>query len=129
MRYYLILITVIFCGCVNVANAEITEDELLKCVLGEARSQGIEEMQAIAEVIRRRDSKNGVYGCFVDFSHEYPYMEAVGIIKVAKKAVHGSKTSNLSKGATHFEGTAFKKPYWANSMEEVTQIGETLFYR
>jgi len=110
-------------------NTIITEERLLHCVLGEARSQGKNEMQAIAEVIRRRGSEKGVYGCSVDFSKEKAYMRAVGKIKMAKKAVSGSLKSNLSNGATHFEGVKFKKPYWANSMKEVSKIGDTIFYR
>lgn len=126
----LVLIGLWFFTLPDVANAEdINEENLLHCVLGEARSQGYNEMLAIAEVIRRRGSTKGVYGCFVDFSNEIGYMEAVGIIKVAKKAISASKTTNSSNYATHFEGIKFKKPKWAYSMQEVARIGDTVFYR
>lgn len=125
----LILIVAIWlCITVSKSHASMTEGDIIRCTLGEARSQSKKEMQAVAEVIRRRDSERGIYGCKVDFKHEIPYMRARGILSDAREAVRASKWSNITRGATHFEGVKFKVPYWAKSMEKLAHIGDTVFY-
>lgn len=126
-------LSVIFCLILGLASPvfaqNLSEADILQGVLGEARSQSQAEMQGIAEVIRLRDSKKGIYGFNIDYSNEIPYMRVKGIIKRAQRAVEESKTSNLTNRATHFESTDFKMPYWAKDMEETAHIGKTKFYK
>ena len=111
------------------AGPGITDKQAVQCILGEARSQGYAEMLGIAEVLRRRGSIRGVYGCGVDFSREMPYIKAKKIDAMAALAWANSAHTDTAKGATHWEGTAFKTPYWAKNMIKTVTIGKTNFYR
>jgi len=93
------------------------------------KQEGLDEMTAIAEVIRRRGSTKGVYGCTAQFDDEMPYMRAKGIISLALRAVERSRTSNLSGLATHFENLDFGIPKWASGMEVTAKIGKTTFFK
>ena len=95
----------------------------VRCLMGEARGESYECQVATAEVIRKRNSTQGIYGCKAEINEP-----AWGWDR-AKKAWAASATSNLSKGATHFESTSFKTPYWASGMVQVAQVGKHRFYK
>jgi len=109
---------------VVVSPAWAMDDETgVHCLMGEARGESYECQVATAEVIRNRNSTRGVYGCQAKIN------EPEWVWDRARKAWKESATTNLSKGATHFESTDFPKPYWANEMQEVAHIGKHKFYK
>jgi hypothetical protein len=126
--YLAILAGIILLSC-QTAHAEISEETAVKCLLGETRSEP-SAFLAHAEVLRSRNSTKGIYGCNVKLSPtEARFIEKKGIRAKALKAWRDSKTSNITKGATHWEGKAFKKPYWAKNMTVVYETKLTRFYK
>ena len=112
----------------------ISEDVAVSCILGEARSEyshaGYPAFLAVAEVLRRRGSTQGVYGCGADFSAEEPYLRLKGLDKEAVRAWRESLSSNITGKATHWENvSAFGEPYWAKGMTKTVKIGLHQFYR
>ena len=106
-------------------SAEITQEQAIRAIIGEASGEGLEGMTAVAEVIRIIGSLRGIYGVnarHIDKEPDYVW-------KMAYKAWQDSETSNLTHGATHFESTDFKTPYWAKEMKEVAHIGKHKFYK
>lgn len=95
----------------------------VRCLMGEARGESFECQVATAEVIRRRNSTQGIYGCKAEFK------EPAWVWDRAKKAWAASESTDLSKGATHFESTSFKTPYWASNMVLVARVGKHNFYK
>jgi spore germination cell wall hydrolase CwlJ-like protein len=82
-------------------------------------------MTAVAEVIRRRGSLRGIYGLNAPHVDKEPSW----VWTQAKKAWDDSATSDITHGATHFESTDFKTPYWTKGMKEVAHIGKHKFYK
>ena len=83
-------------------------------------------MKAVAEGIRNRGHLKGVYG----LKAKHVDREPKWVWKLAEKAWIESQTSNLVKGADHWENTEdFGVPYWASSMTETAKIGKHTFYR
>lgn len=104
----------------------IPEDLAVKCVLGEASNQGAKGMQAVGEVLRRRGSTKGLYGC----KNAVSGMASAKLRAQAREAWKASERSNLTKGADHFENVeAFGVPKWARSLKPVAKIGNHTFYR
>jgi hypothetical protein len=103
----------------------LTEAQAVRCLIGEAGNQGERGMQAVGEVLRRRGSIRGFYGYKAPHVDKQPKW----VWEQARKAWEQSRTSNLTKGATHFEGTAFKTPYWAKGLKPVVVIGQQRFYK
>ena len=95
----------------------------IRCLMGEARGESFECQVATAEVIRTRNSTQGIYGCKAQIN------EPAWVWDRAERAWKQSETSNLSKGATHFESTDFKTPYWVNGMVLVAHVGKHKFYK
>ena len=104
----------------------ISEEIAVKCLIGEAGNQGFEGMQAVGEVLRLRGSIKGLYGCKNRvFSHSSPKLR-----KQALSAWKASKTSNLTKKATHFENIeVFGEPYWAKGMTKTVKIKDHTFLK
>ena len=119
----LAVMLIIFGG--NVYAKEIPQEVF--CVIGEAEGEGYTGMLAVAEAIRNRGSLKGVYGCFSPRVKENKY--SVATLKLALQAWVDSEDSNITKGATHWEGTAFKTPYWAKGMTVTATIGRQRFYK
>lgn len=112
----------VFLVC-SVCYAEIDPKTAEICIMGEARGEPYAGQVAVAEVLRRRGSTNGFYGCKAKFSPTSRESSR------AKNAWEESQKSNYSHGATHFESTDFKTPYWAGDMTVVARIGKHKFYR
>ena len=99
--------------------------EILSCGIGEAGGEGIKGMKAVFEVMRKRNSINGFYGC--EASHVYK--EPKWVWSQAGLAWRQSAKSNDTKGATHFESVDFPAPVWAKDMQRTVRIGRHQFYR
>ena len=112
----------IFLFLLNGEAYAITNAECTQAVMGEARGESYEGKVALAEALYRRGTLKGVYGYKVKVN------EPRRIWKQAEDACIEGRTSNTVPGATHWEGTAFKTPYWAASMKEVKVVGNQRFY-
>ena len=109
------------------ANAEIPQALAVKAIVGEAANQGVDGMTAVAEAIRNRGTLNGVYGLkresFISSQPKWVHDQA-------RQAWKRSETTNLVKGADHWENVeAFGVPYWAKSMQVTAKIKDHTFYR
>ena len=111
-------------GSSVVANA--TQKEVL-CVIGEAEGEGYKGMLAVSEAIRNRGTLKGVYGCSAPRVVRHKYSAAV--LQTANRAWNDSADTDITHGATHWEGTAFKTPYWAKDMILTATIGNQRFYK
>jgi hypothetical protein len=116
----------VFVAAVTPARAsEIPTSTALRILIGEASGEGERGMQAVAEVLRRRNSTRGFYGIrarHVDKQPAYVWARA-------RRAWKNSRTSNITRDADHFEGTAFKIPKWARGKIPVAVIGKQRFYK
>ena len=112
--------------CPSVYAESIPDSVAVQCLIGEAGNQGFQGMQAVGEVLRLRGSTRGLYGCKNPvFSHSSPKLR-----EQALKAWKASKTSNLTKNATHFENVeAFGMPKWAKSMTRIIKIKNHTFFK
>ena len=131
-KLYLIASILALCTTAE-AQVILPADIACHCILGEARgeyrTEGYKAFLAVAEVLRRRVSTQGVYGCKASLAKELPYLRAVGLDKEALRAWNESKHTNITLGATHWESTDFKEPYWAKGMIKTVKIGKHQFYR
>lgn len=112
----------VFMLLLNGSAYAITDAECTQAVMGEARGESYEGKVALAEALYRRGTLKGVYG------YKVKVKEAKRVWKQAQDACIEGRTSNIVPGATHWEGTAFKTPYWASSMREVKVVGNQRFY-
>lgn len=118
-------IVIIFIASVASA-AEIPQE--VYCVIGEAESEGAIGMQAVSEAIRNRGHLRGVYGCKAPRVIGKKYSQRT--LEIARKAWADSAGSgDITHGATHWEGTAFKTPYWAKDMIVTATIANQRFYK
>lgn len=125
----------------NGVTAQISDSKAVKCVLGEYESGTLEDMTATAEALRNRmvlmgssRALRGVYGCkavseSVDIFKRGRRVIPDYAVKRAYKAWEASRTSNLTLGASFWESTDFKEPYWAKSMVKTAKIGRHQFYK
>ena len=111
-----------FCG---VGKAEITEETAIRCIIGEAASEGYAGLLAVSDALQNRGHTNGVYGCKAKHIDKEPKW----VWERATKAWTEAKTKNPTNGATHWESTDFKKPYWTKSMTKTVIIGKHEFYK
>ena len=122
------------------AFAEITEEQAVHCILGEARGEGYEAMLAHAEAIRNRGYLKGVYGCKdrwglsqEKYAKELAFVKKTGIQDKAKKAWAESKHTNTVKGADHW-GSTIVDGRWIEEMKRkgfvrTVVVRNTAFYR
>lgn len=111
----------------------ITDEQAVKCLLGEARSEGYESLLAHAEALRNRGHLQGVYGCSSDLSKEMSYLKRTGIYDQAVRAWEESKTSNVVNGASYW-GSLKVDGKWIATMKRngficTAIIKNTAFYR
>lgn len=106
--------------------SNVSDKLAVMAIMGEASNQGFEGMVAVGEAIRNRGSLKGVYGV----KSKHIYRDSRYVWDSARKAWQASKTSNLVKGADHWENIkAFGKPKWADEMLETARIRDHVFYR
>lgn len=136
MKRLLFSIPLLLISCQPCVHAEtITDSQAVKCVLGEYESGTIEEMTATAEALFNRGTTKGVYGCkAVNGSNSLYFRKGRAIpsyaVKRAVKAVQTARNgSNLVNGATFWESTDFKRPYWAKGMVKTATIGKHEYFK
>ena len=117
---------VLFVSSCQVAHAsEINEDQAVRAIIGEASGEGLEGMRCVASAIRNRGTLKGVYGLHAKHVNKQPKW----VWKLARKAWKESATQDFACGASYWEGTAFKTPYWAKDMVVVKTVKNQRFYR
>ncbi|MGD0815390.1 MAG: cell wall hydrolase [Verrucomicrobiota bacterium] len=134
-----------------VASAQTYQEKAVAAVLmGEAWSEGVFGMTAVAEVIHERTMEKGldplqiisahrgrfhafscVNGTTLDrliskFSRESDYPQALRIARIACQTP--SQLPGLSRSANYFT-RATECPYWAKGNQPVAVIGRHAFYR
>lgn len=125
MRFFIACALILSAVSIPAARAAITEAQALRILIGEASGEGARGMQAVGEVLRRRNSTRGFYGLNARHVDKQP----AWVWNMARRAWKESAASNITKGATHFEGTCFKTPKWARGMTPTITIGKQRFYR
>ena len=118
-----IVFLVASCGVVHAS--VIKDEDAIKAIVGEGASEGLDGMRAIASVIRNRGSLRGIYGLHA----RHVKTEPAWVFKMAKTAWEDSERYDFSGGATHFEGVAFKKPYWVKDMVFIKRVANTNYYK
>jgi len=97
-----------------------------ECLCGEACNQGQIGMTAVGEVLRRRGSIKGVYGCRGNMYRKSPEYVKEQVRKAWKESEH----SDLTGGATHWENVQmFGQPRWADAMVVTTKIKDHTFMK
>ena len=126
-------------------------DTVARTLWGEARGEGVQGMQAVANVIMNRVKKGGWLGttpeevclkpsqfsCWLKSDPNRQKLLAVNesdnnfllAKQLATSAVNG-KLPDITNGATHYLalGSLSKVPSWASSMKKVASIGNHTFY-
>lgn len=138
-RKLLILVLGAFLGCLlwwlwldkAFAMETIPEALSVKCVVGEGASEGLEGMTAISEIIRRRGSLKGVYGCNSNLWQTQP----LWVIEQAEKAWKLSSSSDITLKAQGWGNASdlrhFRVSRWwiKGQCRVVKQIGAHYFWR
>ena len=133
LLFTLIIGLIMLCQPKKVKAEEITEDQAIACILGEARGEGYPAMLGHAEAIRARGTLKGVYGFRADYRSEMPYLEKKGIVNMARKAWKESAHTHTVKNASFWASKIVDKK-WIKKMRNsgfilVVTIGNTEFYR
>lgn len=111
----------------NVYAGELRKDRVVMAIIGEAEGEGYKGMLAVACAIRNRGTLQGVYGEKAPRVVKHKYSPKTFVLAV--KAYEESAKVDITGGATHWEGTKFKTPYWAHGMIVTATIGNQRFYR
>lgn len=123
-------------------------DLLARTIWGEARGEGTQGMQAVANVIMNRVKKGGWYGATVQDVVLKPYQfsvwnkddpnreKALAVTtadpqfwtakKLASLAYNG-QLDDITGGAVNYHAN-YVKPAWAESMTRTATIGKHIFY-
>lgn len=121
----LVGIVLLISSCQVAHASEIPENLAVRAIIGEASGEGLEGMRCVASAIRNRGNLKGVYGLNAKHVDSQPKW----VWKLARQAWKESATQDFSCGASFWEGTAFKKPYWAKDMVVVKTVKNQRFYR
>ncbi len=132
---------------------EMTIDVLARTLWGEARGEGVEGMEAVANVILNRAriaeekgsfwwgnniiqvcQKPYQFSCWNRSDPNFKKLSSVddgdlyfaSAMRVARRAVIGSLEGDVTEGATHYHTKAIK-PYWAKGKKPCADIGANLF--
>jgi len=105
--------------------AEVNDSKAVRAIIGEASSEGYDGMLAVACAIRNRGTLQGVYGV----NAKHVDNEPKWVWDIAERAWHNSLTNDVTKGATHWESTDFKVPYWAKDMVVTYTYKKHVFYK
>lgn len=99
-------------------------------IIGEAEGESYQGKLAVAYAIINRGNLQGVYGLNAPRVKGRKYSDKTykEALKAYKQALN-NPSKDITHGATHWEGTAFKTPYWAKSMTETVTIGKQRFYK
>lgn len=116
--------------CTALACAAVPRQDAIYAIIGEAEGEGARGMLAVACAIRNRGTLKGVYGLHANRVINREFSEIT--LQTATHAWDLSSDSDNCKfidGATHWEGTKFKTPYWAKGMQVTATIGNQRFYK
>lgn len=132
---------------------QITIDVLARTLWGEARGEGTDGMQAVANVIQNRVAvaeKRGTFwwgnniiqvcqkpyqfSCWNRSDPNFRKLQSVGeedvyfatALRLARRAVIGALT-DITNGATHYHADTIT-PYWARGKEPCAVVGRHIFY-
>ncbi len=145
------MLTLCLCGLALASRGQPYQQRAVAAVLmGEARSEGVRGMTAVAEVIHQRAVEKGrtplqvvsarrgrihafscVNGTTLDrlirrFSRQPVYQEA---LQLAQEVCEDpERLPGITMGANHFT-RATERPYWAKGSQPVAVIGQHAFYR
>ena len=120
-----LLLLLFVCG--NVHAATIPDRRAVNAIIGEAEGEGYDGMVAVACAIRNRGTLKGVYGEKAPRVVGRKYSKTV--YNLAVKAWAASAKKDITNGATHWEGTKFRIPYWAKHMQVTLVVNHQRFYR
>jgi hypothetical protein len=127
---YLVLIIVLY-GCWSAYAERIPKERAVNAIIGEAEGEGYRGMLAVACAIRNRGSLRGVYGERSKRVVNHLYDDDTK--RMAYGAWFVSQDDGLCEelihGATHWEGTSFKTPWWAEHKQVTAVIGNQRFYK
>lgn len=123
---------------------------LAKTIWGEARGEGAEGMQAVANVIMNRVDRGGWYGLSVKDVVLKPYqfscwnagdpnrvkldnltlaeLSTFGALEIAQKAIAG-QLPDITGGATEYHAANIKPNWDWSKLQKTVQIGNHIFYR
>lgn len=134
---------------------ELDIDVMARTLYGEARSEGVKGMEAVAHVILNRVAYANRHGgqywwgnsvvtvcqrpyqfsCWnlsdpnrakiIALDSSDPYFATA--LRVARRAVYGQLGKDITQGATHYH-TADVRPVWARGQTPITIIGRHKFY-
>ncbi len=108
----------------------VTQERIVNAIIGEAEGESYQGKLAVAYAIINRGTLKGVYGEHAPRVTGHKYSQSVyNEALMAYKKAFKEPSKDITYGATHWEGTAFKKPVWANEMVMTVQIGHQRFYR
>lgn len=102
-----------------------TDENCIRACIGEASGEGYQGLLAVACAIRNRGTLKGVYGV----NAKHVDKEPKWVWDRARKAWEESANKDITNGATHWESTNFKVPYWAKNMEITLKLGKHIFYK
>ncbi len=125
-----IIVTILLLSTASVAQASgITRDKAILAIIGEGEGEPYQGKLALAYAIINRGTLKGVYGLHAPrvIKHKYSDKVYADCAKAWDYAV-SHPTSDITKGASHWEGTAFKTPYWARNAVVTLTVGHQRFY-
>lgn len=112
------------------ATPRFTEENIIRAILGESRSEGDDAMYAHACAIRNRKTLKGVYGATARMEEIPP-----ALWQRASRAWHTSEyEGDVTLGSTHWLSTYDKKHcrswrHWISDYQAMAVVGKTTFYK
>jgi hypothetical protein len=120
------------------ADDAVVKERMVNAIIGEAEGESQQGKLAVACAIINRTAlfgsfdkaMRGVYGERSPrvLQRKYSGTTFVNAVRAYEDALNVG-TCDFIDGATHWEGTAFKKPYWADKMTETATVGNQVFYK
>ena len=124
MKTTIVLLACLFCSWS--AQGQISDEQAVRAIVGEASNQGFAGMRAVASAIRNRGTLKGVYG----LNAKHNARESKATWDLARRAWAESAKVDVVGGSTHWDNIRrFGKPYWASSMDQVMTVRDHVFYR
>ena len=97
----------------------------VRAIYGEACGESYAAKVAIGAAIRNRGNLRGVYGLNSRLLNHVDRR----MMTDCRAAWADSAKHDPTGGASYWESSDFKAPYWAAQMHRTVQIGKTIFYK
>lgn len=116
--------------CAKQVVSAMCKNNIVDAIIGEAEGESYKGKLAVACAIKNRKTLRGVYGVKAPRVVNRKYSSFVFV-----QAVKAYEESNVKgacdfiDGASFWEGTKFKTPYWAKNMVVTATIGNQRFFR